>query len=114
MPRERSEARRPDSGEVKKVIVGRGGPRPAYHEDPETGCWISTGASQGGEYRMMDSKPAHRAAYEVVEGPIFPAFEIHHLCRRGACINPEHIIALPRRDHHKLHRYERQRAGHRV
>src|SRR5688500_1996675 len=98
MPLERRDARRADAGEVKKVIIGRSGPRPAYTEDPETGCWISTGASQGGRYRMMNGKPAHRAAYESVERAILPGFEIHHLCNRGACINPAHTVALRRKD----------------
>src|SRR4051812_26980362 len=94
----RSSQRTPQ-GEVKQIIMGRDGPRPAYLIDPDRGCWISTGASQGGNYRMMNSKPAHRAAYEAVQGPIAPKSQVHHLCFEPACINPSHIVALSRKDH---------------
>ena len=95
------------SKEVKEIIVGRNGPRPAFLIDPVSGCWISTGASQGGEYRMMDSKPAHRAAYVRVHGEIPSGHEVHHLCETKACINVDHLIAVTRLDHNKIHRFLR-------
>jgi hypothetical protein len=34
---------------------------------------------------------AHRAAYEIVEGPIPDGLELDHLCRTPACVNPAHL-----------------------
>lgn len=38
---------------------------------------------------------AHRVAYELAVGPIPDGFEIDHLCRVPACVNPEHLEAVP-------------------
>ena len=34
---------------------------------------------------------AHRAVYELLEGPIPPKHILDHLCRRHCCVNPKHM-----------------------
>ena len=40
---------------------------------------------------------AHRVTYEEFVGPIPPGLVIDHLCRTPACVNPEHLEAVPQR-----------------
>lgn len=60
-----------------------------------THCWIWTGtiAAQGyGRTHFRNKKiPAHRAAWELVNGPIPEGLVIDHLCRNPPCVNPAHL-----------------------
>lgn len=65
-----------------------------------SGCWIWLGSrhSQGyGLITLNDPKRtqyAHRVSYELHVGPIPEGMVIDHLCRREACIRPEHLQAV--------------------
>jgi hypothetical protein len=45
----------------------------------------------------------HRKMYEQFNGPIPEDAEIHHTCGVKHCLNPEHLQALGRDDHRRLH-----------
>ena len=41
---------------------------------------------------------AHRAAYEILRGPIPDGLHIDHLCRNRSCCNPAHMEPVPARE----------------
>ncbi len=66
-----------------------------------TGCWVwqRSGANGYGQLNYEGKhRYAHRAAYELVKGPIPDGFQIDHLCRTPACINPDHLEAVTQRE----------------
>jgi hypothetical protein len=65
------------------------------------GCWVwiaglsGTGypyLKVGGHYGRVIG--AHRLAFTLFSGPIPLGFEVDHLCRRRACICPDHLEAV--------------------
>jgi hypothetical protein len=66
--------------------------------EPNSGCWLWTGASQESGYGKMwngsRSEQAHRIAYRVWVGEIPEGQEIDHKCRTPACVNPAHLRAV--------------------
>lgn len=65
------------------------------YEVVESGCWewvaYRNPVSGYGYFRGV---PAHRISYELHVGPIPPGYQIDHLCRVRACINPDHLEAV--------------------
>jgi hypothetical protein len=65
----------------------------------DSGCWIWQGhirpTGYGSFNRKSDgtwrSQQAHRAAYEMLRGPIPDGLTLDHLCSVRACVNPEHL-----------------------
>lgn len=63
----------------------------------DDGCWIWTGANNGGLHpygalkhdgrRLM----AHRILYELLVGPIPEGLVLDHLCRNEKCVRPDHL-----------------------
>jgi hypothetical protein len=73
-----------------------------------SGCWLWLGQSWKGYGRISHTgttKLTHRVAFELARGPIPHGFEINHLCREKACINPAHLEAV---EHGENIRYDFQ------
>jgi hypothetical protein len=72
--------------------------------DPITGCWIWQASKnrQGyGKFQLPQPENrtvgAHRASYQTFRGEIPAGLQIDHLCRKPACINPDHMeVVTPR------------------
>lgn len=57
-------------------------------------CWLWTGYTSAGYGRFWDGThviPAHRWAWEQVNGPIADGLHCDHLCRTRNCVNPKHL-----------------------
>ena len=73
--------------------------------EPNTGCWIWTGALAGGYGRFFSKGrvvSAHRYSYELKYGPIPGGLELDHFlfnaphrrCIGPACVNPDHVESV--------------------
>jgi len=69
-----------------------------YRVDAATGCWNWLGYINPDGYGWTKVKGramfAHRFHYEEVKGPVPEGLELDHLCRNGACVNPDHLEAV--------------------
>jgi hypothetical protein len=67
--------------------------------EPNTGCWLWTGAVNGPGYGNIGvaghNRVAHRVMY-LLDGRELPAdVELDHKCRQPACCNPAHLEPVP-------------------
>src|SRR5438128_690514 len=64
----------------------------------DTECWIWLLCKTKGGYGLVGTNGttalAHRVYYEDYAGPIPDGYQIDHLCRIRACVNPEHMEAV--------------------
>jgi hypothetical protein len=75
--------------------------------EDERGCWVFNGALNKGYGVIGVSDPtdgkwravsAHRVSYTHAKGPIPEGLDLDHLCRNRACVNPEHLEPVTRRE----------------
>lgn len=63
--------------------------------DPETQCWVWTGATNATGYGFVRwggrVAPVHRVVYEIDAGDIPAGLHIDHLCFNRKCCNPAHL-----------------------
>lgn len=58
-------------------------------------CWIWRDGSGYGRFWDGERRvAAHRYSYELHVGPIPAGYQVDHLCRVPACVNPEHLEAV--------------------
>lgn len=95
------------------LVVGRAGPRPTTRIPIETrfwskvdfsnpnGCWLWTGSRRheyGEVWRDGRKMYAHRAAFELVYGPLQPGEEACHKCDTPLCMRPDHLFRGTQKD----------------
>lgn len=71
--------------------------------DPETDCWIFTGALTKGGYGKIWVKgkflSPHRLSYEMFVGPIPEGLHMDHFkCQNRRCFNPLHVRPVTPRE----------------
>ena len=64
----------------------------------DTPCWLNTYCPNKWGYSQIwingRHVGTHRFSYEYHVGPILEGYEIDHLCRMPACVNPVHLEAV--------------------
>lgn len=86
-----------------------------YIPEPNSGCWLWTGALFLTGYPQISpdwKKPnayGHRVSYEIHKGPIPAGMLVCHKCDVRSCVNPDHLYlgthADNNRDMHIRGRY---------
>src|SRR4051812_39300615 len=68
----------------------------------EKGCWVwqkdFDGAGYSVAHSRIDGRPnvrGHVISYEHFKGPIPEGYHVDHICLNKACVNPEHLEAVP-------------------
>jgi len=84
---------------IRERILANVAGAPSREDDA---CWQWTGHVQDNGYGKFSlfgaATYAHRAAYEAWVGPIPEGMDLDHLCRNRACVNPDHLEPVTRRE----------------
>jgi hypothetical protein len=73
--------------------------------EPNSGCWLWTGAGSAGAdgYGVVSidgrQAPAHRAMYVLLVGKIKEGMTLHHTCHVKCCVNPLHLMQVSLEEH---------------
>lgn len=74
----------------------------AHVEKQPSGCWHWTGYINHLGYGTVRvnrrGTSAHRAAWEMLRGPIAKGLDVDHLCRNPRCVNPDHLEPVTHRE----------------
>ena len=69
---------------------------------PESGCWLWTGGANDNLYGGFTVEGvkyyAHRASFELYNGPIPEGYEVCHSCDIPLCVNPSHLFLGTHKD----------------
>lgn len=83
----------------------------------ENGCWMWNGAKSGNGYAQLwlsgrRVELAHRASFNIVNGPIGEGMCICHSCDTPSCVNPEHLFQGTIQDNLKDRDSKQRQAKH--
>jgi len=81
------------------------------------GCWDWIGAIGTGGYGYYRpgynrSMVAHKYVYQWLVKPVPSGYQLHHICERRHCVNPDHLQLLTLKEHRALHRGDLCKRGH--
>lgn len=101
-------------------MVGAMGRRVDFwsHVEKSSGCWLWNGALGNDGYGKTtidgQTRRAHRAAWELTNGPIPKGLLVCHHCDTPACVRPDHLfLGTPRDNTHDAVAKGRLSAGDR-
>lgn len=66
--------------------------------EPNSGCWLWTGAVTHDGYGTFGSRVAHRQIYAALVSDVPAELQLDHRCRTRICVNPDHLEPVTARE----------------